>query len=84
MLHDAQKYEEPEPTVDGWPLYSGLPQPVSETMSNKELFMLCLESLILKQEDSEKHNLIDLLLAKLTELHRTPEKTCKRCETNYF
>ena len=36
MLHDAKKNE--EPTVDGWPLYSGLPQPeprVTEDMWKK-------------------------------------------------
>ena len=28
MLHDAKKNE--EPTVDGWPLHSGIPQPKPE------------------------------------------------------
>lgn len=84
MQHDAKKNEEPEPTVDGWPLHSGLPKPVSEPMPTKELFQRCLESLIFKYTVAEKHELIDLLLVKLTALDKSPEKTCKRCQTEAF
>ena len=63
MLHDAQKYNEPEP------------------LSDRELFQRCLESLIFKYTVAEKHELIDLLLAKVTELDKP---SCKRCEKNYF
>ena len=39
MQHDAKKNE--EPTVDGWPLHSGLPKP----MSDKELLQQALNAL---------------------------------------
>ena len=79
MLHDAKKNE--EPTVDGWPLYSGLPDPIQHLWECIGRWSAMLVHDGEHADLSPPTWLRDAVKAATTQ-HSC--KTCKRCQTEAF
>lgn len=51
VINTLNKQPEPEPLIDGWPLYSGLPEPEPVAWRNKETGEFCTGGFLRNQID---------------------------------